>query len=76
MSGFFPSVPTLMNFDLAYAAVNGQWRLFGISVALGSSAPVAPSAQPVAAHTAAEKPPPAHKPLPKPATESKQSPKP
>ena len=30
MTGFFPSVPTQVNFDLAYAAVNGQWRLFGI----------------------------------------------
>ena len=43
MTGFFPSVPTQVNFDLAYAAVNGQWRLFGISVALGRTEPVAPS---------------------------------
>jgi len=26
-------------FELAYAPVNGQWRLFGLSVNLGSSAP-------------------------------------
>lgn len=43
MAGFFPSVPTQVNFELTYAPVNGQWRLFGISVNLGSSAPVAPS---------------------------------
>jgi len=42
MTGFFPSVPSQVNFDLSYAPVNGQWRLFGISVGLGSSAPVAP----------------------------------
>lgn len=42
MTGFFPSVPSQVNFDLAFAPVNGQWRLFGISVGVGSSAPVAP----------------------------------
>ena len=43
MTGFFPSVPTQVNFDLAYAPVNGQWRLFGISVSIGQSAPAAPA---------------------------------
>ena len=43
MAGFFPSVPTQVNFDLIYAPVGGQWRLFGISVNLGSSAPVPPA---------------------------------
>jgi hypothetical protein len=71
MSGFFPSVPTQVNFDLAYAAVNGQWRLFGVSVVLGSSAPVAPSPPPAAA---APKPAIAAKPEPKPA--AKPAPKP
>src|ERR1700681_4964454 len=28
MAGFFPSVPTQVNFELIYAPVNGQWRLF------------------------------------------------
>jgi hypothetical protein len=42
MTGFFPSVPTQVNFDLSFAPVNGQWRLFGISVSIGQSAPVAP----------------------------------
>ncbi|WP_409410728.1 hypothetical protein [Bradyrhizobium sp. sBnM-33] len=50
MAGFFPSVPTQVNFDLSFAPVNGQWRLFGISVGVGSSAPAAPEppAQPIA----------------------------
>ena len=42
MAGFFPSVPTQVNFDLAFAPVNGQWRLFGISVSIGQSGPAAP----------------------------------
>ena len=44
MAGLFPSVPTQVNFDLSFAPVNGQWRLFGISVSLGQSAPAAPVA--------------------------------
>jgi hypothetical protein len=43
MAGFFPSVPTQVNFDLSFAAANGQWRLFGISVSIGQMAPAAPS---------------------------------
>jgi hypothetical protein len=43
MAGFFPSVPTQVNFDLAFAPVNGQWRLFGISVSIGQMAPAAPT---------------------------------
>ena len=42
MAGFFPSVPNQVNFDLAFAPVNGQWRLFGISVSVGQSGPAAP----------------------------------
>jgi hypothetical protein len=67
MSGFFPSVPTQVNFDLAFAAVNGQWRLFGISVALGHAEPAAPEPPPQAAAPAPPKPAPAAKPAPKPA---------
>jgi hypothetical protein len=59
MAGFFPSVPTQVNFELAFAPVDGQWRLFGVSVGFGSSAPVAPQPAP------AVKPAPA-KPQPKP----------
>ena len=42
MAGFFPSVPKQVIFELAYAPVDRQWRLFGISVSLGQAAPVAP----------------------------------
>jgi hypothetical protein len=42
MTGFFPSVPMQVNFDLLFAPVGGKWRLFGISVGLGNSSPVAP----------------------------------
>ncbi len=49
MRGFFPSAPTQVNFELLYAPVNGQWRLFGLSVGLGSSAPIAPAAPMAAA---------------------------
>jgi hypothetical protein len=44
MAGFFPSVPTQLNFELAYAPVDRQWRLFGLSVWLGPVAPVPPPA--------------------------------
>src|SRR5262249_50075835 len=47
MAGFFPSVPTQVNFELIYAPVNGRWKLFGISVSFGQAAPQAP--QPPAA---------------------------
>jgi hypothetical protein len=42
MAGFFPSVPSQVNFELLLAPVEGQWRLFGISVSIGQAAPVAP----------------------------------
>jgi hypothetical protein len=42
MTGFFPSAPAQVNFDLSFAPVNGQWRLFGISVGIGSASPAAP----------------------------------
>ena len=48
MTGFFPSVPAQVKFELAYAPVDGQWKLFGISVGLGQSGP-APAPAPVAA---------------------------
>ena len=58
MAGFFPSVPKQVNFELAFAPVDGQWRLFGISVALGQAAPAAPapSADPKPAPPAAKGP--------------------
>lgn len=44
MAGFFPSVPSQVNFELLFAPVDGQWRVFGVSLSVGQSAPVAPSA--------------------------------
>nr|WP_246413278.1 hypothetical protein [Methylobacterium brachythecii] len=44
MAGFFPSVPSQVNFELLFAPVDGRWRLFGVSVNVGSSAPAAPIA--------------------------------
>jgi hypothetical protein len=44
MAGFFPSVATQINFEMLFAPVDGQWRLFGLSVSLGQAAPVAPQA--------------------------------
>ena len=62
MAGFFPSVPAQVNFELMYAPVDGQWRLFGISVSIGQAAPAAPEANaapPAAKQPAAPKQPPA-----------------
>ncbi len=49
MTGFFPSAPEQINFDVAYAPVNGQWKLFGISVGLAHTGPAAPAPAPAAA---------------------------
>ncbi|MDB5636949.1 MAG: hypothetical protein JWP51_1857, partial [Bradyrhizobium sp.] len=56
MALFFPSIPTQVNFELAFAPVNGQWRLFGISVSLGQAAPATPDA-PASPAAAAKQPP-------------------
>jgi hypothetical protein len=44
MAGFFPSVPTQVNFELAFSPVAGHWRLFGLAVSFGQAAPAAPQA--------------------------------
>jgi hypothetical protein len=49
MAGFFPSVPTQVNFELADAPMGGRWRLFGLSVTFGQAAPTAPEPPPAAA---------------------------
>jgi hypothetical protein len=46
MAGFFPSVPSQVNFELLFAPVDSRWRLFGISVYVDPSAPVAPASPP------------------------------
>jgi hypothetical protein len=73
MAGFFPSVTSQVNFELMYAPVDGQWRLFGISVSIGQAAPAAPDAPPAnGAVPAAKQPAAAPKAPPAPA---KQPPK-
>jgi len=42
MAGFFPSVPTQINFELLYAPVDSRWRLFGVGLNIGQSGPTAP----------------------------------
>ena len=46
MSGVFPSSSEQVNFDVAFAPVNRQWKLFGISVGLAQTRPSAPPAPP------------------------------
>ena len=48
MAGFFPSVPQQVNFELIFAPVDGQWRLFGVSVSVGQAGPAAPAEPPPA----------------------------
>ncbi len=45
LKGYFPGQPVQINFELLYQAVNGKWRLFGISVQPGAPQTGAPSAQ-------------------------------
>ncbi|QDP22176.1 hypothetical protein [Bradyrhizobium cosmicum] len=44
VAGFFPSVPSQVNFELLFAPVEGQWRVIGVSLSVGQSSPVAPPA--------------------------------
>lgn len=39
LSGFFPTRPLQIRFDLVFQVANGQWRLFGISVATPEAPP-------------------------------------
>ncbi|MFQ5955346.1 MAG: hypothetical protein ACE5JZ_09820 [Kiloniellales bacterium] len=32
LTGFFPTRPLNVNFDLAYELIEGRWRLFGVSI--------------------------------------------
>ena len=60
VTGFFPTEPERVNFDLIYQPVQGQWRLFGIAVEPGP-APQSSSSKPAAEPSAA-----AEKPTPEP----------
>lgn len=71
MAGFFPSVPSQVNFELLFAPVDGQWRLFGLSVNVAQSAPVAPAPPSVAKNQLPPKKPPKPKPTPSPPAAAK-----
>jgi len=55
LTGHFPTRPQQIDFDLLFANVGGQWRLFGIAVATpmataAQAQPAASAKPPVAAH--------------------------
>jgi hypothetical protein len=50
VTGFFPTKPERVNFDLLYQPVQGQWRLFGIAADTSRAQPAATA--PVAPETA------------------------
>jgi hypothetical protein len=76
ITGFFPTAPERVNFDLIFQPVQGQWRLFGIGVDTARPQPPPPQPQggpaPSAGNgapsesQAAKTVPPAPKPKPKP----------
>jgi hypothetical protein len=39
LTGFFPTRPQQINFDLSFQVAGGQWRLFGISIATPEAPP-------------------------------------
>jgi hypothetical protein len=46
VTGYFPTRPLQINFDLTFQAGGGQWRLFGISVATPEAPPQAQAQTP------------------------------
>lgn len=42
ITGFFPTKPEQVNFDLVFQQIGGQWRLFGISVKTSQAQQPAP----------------------------------
>lgn len=44
LKGYFPGEPVRIDFDLIYQAIEGRWRLFGLSVQPNRSAASAPQA--------------------------------
>lgn len=45
MAGLFPSVPAEVHFDLMFAPVDRQWRLYGIALDVSASGPMAPESE-------------------------------
>lgn len=46
MKGYFPGTGAQVNFELLYAPIDNQWRLFGVSVGLGQGASAPPKSPP------------------------------
>lgn len=44
LKGYFPGQPVQINFEMLFQAVEGRWRLFGLSVQPGPAAPPQPTA--------------------------------
>jgi hypothetical protein len=44
LKGYFPGQPVQINFEMLYQAVDGRWRLFGLSVQPGAPTPAAADA--------------------------------
>jgi hypothetical protein len=45
LTGFFPTRPQQINFDLSFQVAGGQWRLFGIAIATPDAPPPAAQTQ-------------------------------
>jgi hypothetical protein len=45
LTGYIPTRPQQINFDLVFQVVGNQWRLYGISIATPEAAPAQPQAQ-------------------------------
>ena len=57
LKGYFPGQPVQINFEMLFQAVDGRWRLFGLSVQPGPPTPpaLAPSASGPASDAAKKK---------------------
>ena len=53
LKGYFPGQPVQINFEMLFQAVNGRWRLFGLSVQPGPPASPSASAPPASANAPA-----------------------
>jgi hypothetical protein len=53
LKGYFPGQPVQINFEMLFQAVNGRWRLFGLSVQPGAPASPSASASPASANAPA-----------------------
>ena len=54
LKGYFPGQPVQINFEMLFQAINGRWRLFGLSVQPGPSTPPPASASAPAPAPAAQ----------------------